>query len=60
MPGGRIELGETIKEGVLRELYEECGIGIKTDQSGSCSYMGKKIEIEPYFGFESSSKPLYQ
>lgn len=26
VPGGRLELGETIAEGVVRELYEETGL----------------------------------
>jgi 8-oxo-dGTP diphosphatase len=32
VPGGAIELGETIRDAVKRELYEECGIEIDVDR----------------------------
>jgi len=32
VPGGAVELGETIQETARRELYEECGIEIEPDK----------------------------
>ena len=32
VPGGAIELGETIRDAVMRELREECGIEIELDR----------------------------
>lgn len=32
VPGGCLELGETLKEGVAREVREECGIEIEVGQ----------------------------
>src|SRR4030042_166125 len=29
IPGGRLELGETISEAVKREVFEECGVQIE-------------------------------
>lgn len=29
VPGGCLELGETLKEGVAREIFEECGIEVE-------------------------------
>jgi ADP-ribose pyrophosphatase YjhB (NUDIX family) len=32
VPGGMIELGETLQDAVKRELREECGIGIEVER----------------------------
>ena len=32
MPGGHIEIGESLEEGVIREILEETGIDIKTER----------------------------
>lgn len=32
VPGGMVELGETIHEAARRELYEECGVKVKTNE----------------------------
>jgi ADP-ribose pyrophosphatase len=32
VPGGMIELGETIQNAAQRELHEECGVEIETDE----------------------------
>lgn len=29
LPGGRLEYGETLEEGIIRELYEETGLNVK-------------------------------
>ena len=34
IPGGRVELGETLREAALRELAEECGPDLKVDLKG--------------------------
>ena len=33
MPGGHIDLGETLEEGVIRELKEETGIEVERKDS---------------------------
>ena len=35
LPGGKLEKGETLKDGAIRELFEETGIVIYRDQLGS-------------------------
>ena len=57
LPGGHLDPGETLKECCIRELHEECGIKIATSALGGNYFMGKEVEVEPYFGFESSSRP---
>ena len=57
LPGGHLDPGETLKECCLRELHEECGIKIETSHLGSNYFMGELVDVEPYFGFESSSRP---
>lgn len=38
LPGGHIEPYETLESGVIREIYEETGIRIVMDETGSFSY----------------------
>jgi len=50
VPGGCLELGEDVKDGVVREVFEECGIEVRVgelfdffqtivyDESGSVEY----------------------
>ena len=53
LPGGHIDLGETLEECVIREIQEETGVEIKYN-SDVLTYMGKQVEIYPYFAYESS------
>lgn len=34
IPGGRVELGETLRQAALRELAEECGPALRVDLKG--------------------------
>jgi 8-oxo-dGTP pyrophosphatase MutT (NUDIX family) len=56
MPGGGLELGETIAQSALRELEEECGIKVEPDSSSN-TYVtnGKSVTVEPFFLYESNS-----
>jgi 8-oxo-dGTP pyrophosphatase MutT (NUDIX family) len=60
MPGGHIELGESLEVGGIRELSEETGvtIDIKTDNNGKECYIhdGEECVLEPFYVFESCSK----
>lgn len=42
LPGGHVEVGESLEHSVVRELREETGISIEI------------MQITPYFAFESS------
>ena len=60
LPGGHIDLGETLEECVVREIHEETGVEIKIRQPFDdndqivLTYMDKEVEIYPYFAYESS------
>lgn len=54
LPGGHIDPGESLEEGVIRELYEEAGVEILRHPDGQLSYKGKQVTLKPYFAFESS------
>ena len=57
LPGGHLDPKETMRDCCIRELHEECGIEITTTKCGQfCLYQGEKVEVEPYFGFESSTE----
>lgn len=54
IPGGFLELGETLAEGAARELYEETGIAVRPDQlqlymTGSITFIN-----QVYMGFRAT------
>jgi len=53
LPGGHIEVGESLESGVVRELQEETGIDIQISNQG-LTYKDKKVTMTPFFAFESS------
>ena len=55
LPGGHIELGESMEESVIREIEEETGISIKQIDKTKCVYDNKECILEPFFLFESVS-----
>eukprot|EP00347_Sterkiella_histriomuscorum_P002877 403366450 len=59
MPGGHIDMGESLEEGVVREILEETGIKIDLMKSktGENIYFHNKVELqmEPFYAFESVS-----
>ena len=44
MPGGALELGETLQQGVVREVLEETGIGSRPRQASSKSLTESRME----------------
>ena len=54
LPGGHIDFGESLEEGVIRELSEETGINILRHLDGSLMYKNKLVFLQPFFAFESS------
>jgi len=60
LPGGHIDLGESLEECVIREILEETGVQIEMqkqedDQGPSIlTYKGREVEVSPYFAYESS------
>ena len=54
LPGGHIDPGESLEEGVIRELSEETGIQILRHPDGTLSYKNKQVTLKPYYAFESS------
>ena len=56
LPGGHLELGETIDIAALRELEEECGVKVDHNkETNTYSSAGMEVTVEPFFLFESSS-----
>ena len=59
LPGGHIDLGETLETGVIREIVEEVGILIeeKIEEDGNVKYInnGSYCILEPFYAFESVS-----
>jgi len=47
MPGGHIDPGETLQQGVIREVLEETGIKVEHEEEAS--------GIKPILMFESAS-----
>jgi 8-oxo-dGTP pyrophosphatase MutT (NUDIX family) len=65
LPGGHIDLGESLEQGVIRELLEETGIEIEISAPESkaspglvLKYKGQLVELEPFFVYESSISHL--
>lgn len=60
LPGGHLDLGETLEECVVREILEETGVQIKISHPQGdgnetvLTYMDKQVEFYPYFAYESS------
>jgi len=63
LPGGHIEPGETLEDGVVREISEETGIDIQIeirDPSSSSTdeikmtFNDQPVNVRPYFAVESS------
>lgn len=57
LPGGHIDAGETLEQGVVREVFEETGIDILIEQVNKQSkftYQGQQVSLKPYFVYESS------
>lgn len=59
MPGGHIDFGESLEEGVIRELLEETGIQIDLSYSEKSEplyhFEGESVKMEPFYVFESVS-----
>lgn len=45
MPGGHIDPGESLEEGVIRELFEETGIEILRHPNGKLLYHGSEVDL---------------
>lgn len=59
LPGGHVEIGESLEYAVARETTEETGVEIKMekDKNGNEVFYhnNKAITLEPFYAFESSS-----
>jgi ADP-ribose pyrophosphatase YjhB (NUDIX family) len=44
LPGGRLEQGETLEEGIVREIYEETGLNVKVIK---LLYVCEKPDVTP-------------
>ena len=59
LPGGGVELGETLEQSVIREIHEETGIKIvQQEKKGDeylCTYLNEPCTLSPFFVFESVS-----
>lgn len=53
VPGGHIDPGESLEDGVIRELHEETGIYIKR-KGNILTYNEQEVLVKPYFAYESS------
>jgi len=54
LPGGHIDPGESLEDGVIRELFEETGISLQKGIGDELYYKQKVVKMHPYFIFESS------
>ena len=54
VPGGHVEVGESIETAVLREVEEEVGIQIRSCTDGKYKYKDCEVELIPLLFFESS------
>jgi 8-oxo-dGTP pyrophosphatase MutT (NUDIX family) len=56
LPGGHLDAGESLEEGAAREIFEETGIHIESNQ-GVMSFQGQPVFVEPFFVYESAMAP---
>lgn len=54
LPGGHIDPGESLEDGVIRELFEETGISLQKGVGEELYYKQRVVKMYPYFIFESS------
>ena len=57
LPGGHLEVGESLETCAIRELDEECGVKVKFNPKTNKYLLsdGKEVLVEPFYLFESSS-----
>ena len=63
LPGGHVEHGETLEDAVIRELGEETGVKIETQNTKDGDpiyyYKGKQCRLRPFYAFESVSMKVF-